>query len=224
MAVLVLRLAGPLQAWGTGIKLNDHPTDTMPSKSGVVGMVAAAMGRKRNEDFSDLAGLRFGVRADRPGTIARDYHTAHIWETDKKGRPVAGKGTYTGKRDYIQDACFTAGLEGDSHLLEQCKEALDRPVYPPYLGRRSCIPDAGVVIGIFDGSLEDVFSALPLQSIVPFCDGREKQSEGTCHLRVCVESTVEADRMRQDNPLSFDFHNRQYAHRREKEFYVTVPK
>ena len=86
MAVLALKLSGPFQSWGTSLKLRDHETDTMPSKSGVLGLVAAAFGRRRNADISDLRALRFGVRSDAPGSIMRDYQTSHIWSVDKNGK------------------------------------------------------------------------------------------------------------------------------------------
>lgn len=197
MAVLILKLSGPLQSWGTTLKLKDHETDSMPSKSGVIGMIAAAFGRRRDSDISDLAALRFGVRADRPGTILRDYHTAHIW--DKRD-------TYVGNRQYLQDACFTVGLEGDRPFLEECAAALKHPVFPPYLGRRSCVPDPGIVVGVFDRSLEDVLKTLPAQC--------EHQAG---FMRICVETDDDGDRMRHDSPISFDFKNRQYAYRMEKE-------
>ena len=78
MAVLVLRLAGPLQSWGVSSKFNIRESGTEPSKSGVIGMVAAALGRRRGDSIEDLAALRFGVRRDQPGTVTRDFHMAHV--------------------------------------------------------------------------------------------------------------------------------------------------
>ena len=134
MAVLALKLSGPFQSWGTSLKLRDHETDTIPSKSGVLGLVAAAFGRRRNADISDLRALRFGVRSDAPGSIMRDYQTSHIWSVDKNGKVYSKReDSYIGNRYYLQDACFTVGLEGDSAFLERCEEALKHPVFPPYL-------------------------------------------------------------------------------------------
>ena len=65
MAVLLLRLAAPLQAWGDESKFETRRTMPYPTKSGVVGMVAAALGRSRSESVSDLTALGFGVRIDR---------------------------------------------------------------------------------------------------------------------------------------------------------------
>jgi CRISPR system Cascade subunit CasD len=57
----------------------------------VIGLCAAALGRDRSEQLGELARIRFGVRADRPGTPVRDYHTV-------------GHGTYPLRpRDLITD-------------------------------------------------------------------------------------------------------------------------
>ena len=74
---LPLVLAGPLQAWGSSSRFARRGTENAPTKSGVVGLLAAALGRERTADVSDLAALRFGVRVDQPGTRVRDYQTAH---------------------------------------------------------------------------------------------------------------------------------------------------
>lgn len=77
MSVLLLRLAGPLQAWGSAARFARRTTESAPTKSGVIGLLAAAQGRPREADLSDLAALRFGVRIDQPGTRVRDFQTAH---------------------------------------------------------------------------------------------------------------------------------------------------
>lgn len=203
MAVLLLRLSAPLQSWGTTLKLKDHETDTMPSKSGVIGMVAAAFGRRRDEDISDLRSLRFGVRCDRCGSILCDYHTASV-EGEKNT-------TYVSHRFYLQDACFTAGLEGEREFLEACADALRAPVFPPYLGRRSCVPDPGLVVGIYEDTLENVLKTVETETDDVY--GRQENGRK----RICVESYDTGDRMRHDNPVSFDFHDRRYSYRMEKE-------
>lgn len=73
--VLLVRLAGPLQSWGTASHFAHRDTRNRPTKSGVIGLCAAALGRPRDEPLGDLATVLFGVRADRPGTLLRDYHT-----------------------------------------------------------------------------------------------------------------------------------------------------
>ncbi|MCY0947656.1 type I-E CRISPR-associated protein Cas5/CasD [Streptomyces antarcticus] len=73
--VLLVRLAAPLQSWGVVSRFSQRDTHTRPTKSAVVGLCAAALGRDRTDPVDDLAGLVFGVRADHPGTPVRDYHS-----------------------------------------------------------------------------------------------------------------------------------------------------
>jgi len=76
MTTLLLRLAGPMQSWGTQSRFDHRDTGLEPSKSGVVGLLCAALGRPRAADGSDLAALRMGVRVDREGVLKVDYQTA----------------------------------------------------------------------------------------------------------------------------------------------------
>ena len=64
-----------MQSWGIQSRYTRRDTGLEPSKSGVIGLLSAALGRPRNSDLSDLASLRMGVRVDRPGTVQSDYHT-----------------------------------------------------------------------------------------------------------------------------------------------------
>ncbi|MFD8915659.1 type I-E CRISPR-associated protein Cas5/CasD [Streptomyces sp. NPDC059575] len=79
--VLLIRLAAPLQSWGTISRFSRRDTHSRPTKSGVIGLCAAALGHDRADDLTqlvadtDLTTVRFGVRADHPGTPVRDYHT-----------------------------------------------------------------------------------------------------------------------------------------------------
>ena len=76
MTVLLLRLAGPLQSWGVKSRFTVRATELAPTKSGIIGMLAAAVGRRRTDPIEDLLSLRFGVRKDQPGRVIRDFHTA----------------------------------------------------------------------------------------------------------------------------------------------------
>ena len=75
MSVLLLRLAGPMQSWGVQSRFSVRDTGLEPSKSGVVGLLCAAFGRPREAPLTDLTALRLGVRVDREGRMAKDYHT-----------------------------------------------------------------------------------------------------------------------------------------------------
>lgn len=150
MAVLLLRLAAPLQAWGSSSKFIVHSTEREPTKSGVIGMIAAALGIQRNDDpqkLVPLTTLRFGVRADKEGVLLKDFHMVH-------GYKIAD----VTERYYLSDAVFLVALESDDKsLLESIASALQNPVYPLYLGRKSCPPTLPIVLGVKG---EDILTAL----------------------------------------------------------------
>ena len=150
----LLHLSGPLQSWGEQSRFNQRDTSRAPTRSGLVGLIAAALGRPRHEPIDDLAALRFTIRIDRPGTLLRDFHTVgggmprHLTIVTAEGkRRSADKATLVSHRYYLQDAAFTVAVTApDPHLLDRCVQALRAPVWPPYLGRRSCPPNAPLLI------------------------------------------------------------------------------
>ena len=210
MSTLLLRLAGPLQSWGTDSKFDVRRTGREPSKSGVIGMVAAALGiqREEGERIRELAGLRFGVRADREGKLLRDYQTVKAKQNKIYG-PTKDM-AYVTTRYYLSDAAFVIGLEGERDLLEEIRDALHHPYYPLYLGRRSCPPTGKLVIGIEDLSLEDALKGAPFLS-----DPSEKNGPVRMVTEVCGES--ETGRLVHDQPVSFSQQSREFAFRRVRE-------
>lgn len=220
MSVLTLQLAGPLQAWGAAARFARRTTESAPTKSGVVGLVAAALGRRRDEDVSDLAGLRFGVRIDQPGTRIRDFQTAHH-DDSGKSMPVS-------ERFYLADAVFLAGLEGDNGLLAQVRDAVRAPVFLPFLGRRSCPPGRDIDPSLHEGvALAEVLKAQEWRASDWYQERR--RNDPTVDLTLLLEavsgdgSAAEpADALR-DQPLSFDPRHRRYGLRGVVARTVTVP-
>src|SRR4051794_6138053 len=101
MSVLLLRLAGPMQSWGTQSRFSVRDTGREPSRSGVVGLLCAALGRPRSAPLDDLAPLKMAVRVDREGRLARDYHTAqNVLRADGSGLQE----TVLSNRYYLADA------------------------------------------------------------------------------------------------------------------------
>lgn len=145
MATLLLRLQGPIQSWGTTSRFDERDTQLEPSKSGVLGLACAALGRDRAEPVKDLAALRMGVRADREGVPLRDYQTATGVLIASSGKPDLGR-TVISPRYYLADAVFLVGLEGDRDLLARVHQALESPVWPLALGRKSCVPSMPVYL------------------------------------------------------------------------------
>lgn len=159
---LLLRLACPLQAWGVSSRFSIRESLTEPTKSGVVGLLCAALGWDRAAPTHPLAGherpltalasLPFGVRVVRPGNLRRDYHTAqHVLRAKAKlkpGKPVAAgdlQETVLSERYYLSDAYFLVGLESDDEALLQALDvALASPHWPLALGRRAFVPSLPV--------------------------------------------------------------------------------
>ncbi|MHB1286780.1 MAG: type I-E CRISPR-associated protein Cas5/CasD [Leptospirales bacterium] len=163
MPTLLLRLLGPMQSWGTTSRFDQRDTGKEPSKSGVVGLLAAALGIDRENwiDLEPLTHLSMGVRHDRPGVPKRDYQTAqHIISADRSKIHETAVTT----RDYIADAAFLVGLECDERsLLERIHSALRDPVWPLSLGRRSYVPSELIWIenGVKDVPLRDALTRWP---------------------------------------------------------------
>ncbi|MCY2952892.1 MAG: type I-E CRISPR-associated protein Cas5/CasD [Planctomycetota bacterium] len=141
---LLLRLEGPLQSWGDQeSKFVVRRTGQAPTKSGIMGLFCAAMGVSRadaRKRLAQLNDLRMGVRVDRSGVRWWDYHTVgagmqmRIAEREGKTKP----GAMLTRREYLCDASFLVAMQGDCDLIGQLRVALLHPVWPVYLGRKSC--------------------------------------------------------------------------------------
>ncbi|WP_327374442.1 type I-E CRISPR-associated protein Cas5/CasD [Streptomyces sp. NBC_01216] len=220
MSVLTLRLAGPLQSWGASARFTRRTTESAPTKSGVIGMLAAAAGIERGDDdrLAPLAALKFGVRIDQPGTRLRDFHTAH--------HGISGKSMPLSERFYLADAVFVAALEGDRTLLTTLHTALGTPVYTPFLGRRSCPPSLPIELSLHDeGALMDILRQVPWQASAWY----RRQYPGRDHIELTV--LREADEVEQhtadvqrDQPLSFAAEHRRHALRTRVSDPVRIPR
>lgn len=207
MSVLLLTLTGPLQSWGSSSRFVRRGTDSAPTKSGVLGLLAAAQGRRRTDPVEDLAGLRFGVRIDQPGRLVRDFQTA---------RSLDGRQTMPlSYRFYLADAVFLAAVEGDGVLLEVLAEALRRPVFPLYLGRRSCPPAGPLLPKLLDGTVEEALAAEPWAARAWYRRSSAVTSLPEVHVETvidCTPGTAKAVTVR-DQPISFDPERREYGWR-----------
>lgn len=204
MTVLLLRLAGPMQSWGSESRFSRRTTDLQPTKSGVLGLLAAARGSRRTDPIEDLLELRFGVRVDQPGTLQRDFQTARSLD-GRHSMPL----TY---RFYLADAAFVAAVDGEREILEGLDAALRAPTFPLYLGRRSCPPAGPLTLGLREGDVASVLEAEPWHAS-PFV--RRRQASPEVHLELVLDADpgVEPERMVRDVPLSFDPELRSYGMR-----------
>lgn len=208
MATLLLQLVGPMQSWGTRSRFNERDTDLEPSKSGVLGLVCAALGRDRADPIADLADLRMGVRVESPGVLRRDYQTAQLY--DRKKKDYVPSETSLSNRYFLSDAAFLVGLEGDRSLLSTIHDALKNPRWTLYLGRKSYVPSQPVWLenGLRDDALQDALKAWP-------------PTRGTATERRIV---VEADdgSVRMDQPLG-PFIERRFGARRVRMDVIAIP-
>lgn len=203
MATLLLRLGAPLQSWGISSLYDTRGTDSYPTKSGVVGMLAAAMGRRRDEPVEDLAGLRFGIRIDAPGKLIHDYQVTDMGE--KLNANISD-------RLYLSDALFLAGLScEDENFLHEISDAVNHPVFPLFLGRRSCPVTLPLNLGIRDTGLYAALQEEPW--LVP--EWRQKrllQGRAQTGLRIVMDAEEDHGAVRKDLPVSFSPFRREYGY------------
>lgn len=198
MKTVLLKFSGPLQSWGTNSHFETRHTDDHPSKSGVIGMIAAGLGCSRNDEemLSQLNKLEFAVRVDQTGQILRDYHTA------KKYKPNGDLDrTYVTNRYYLQDAVFLVALSSDDdELIETVIDAVKRPYFQQFLGRRALPPTADLFQGVVDGNAITVLKEYPWQAAEWY---RKRHHE---KIHIYADATLipeEATRIRNDEAKSF---------------------
>ena len=218
VATLLLRLVGPMQSWGTTSRFDHRDTGKEPSKSGVLGLVAAALGLDRDNwtDLEPLTCMALGVRHDRPGVLMRDYQTAkNIISAD--GTKVHATAVTT--RHYLADAAFLAGLESDDrHLLDRTHAALRDPFWPLGLGRKAYVPSESIW-------LEDGVQDIPLHDVMtqwPWIASLRKWEQPPERLLVSWESADDSGVLKMDQPLS-SFAERRFGARYVRSEWISFP-
>ncbi|MGM9379960.1 type I-E CRISPR-associated protein Cas5/CasD [Streptomyces sp. NRRL F-5008] len=226
MSGFLLRLAGPLQSWGERSAFTAvRDTAPFPTRSALVGLFAAAEGIGRGDHgidrYDDLA---ITVRVDRPGLRLVDYHTVG------GGRPKARTAATSGgsnkgaavitRRHYLSDAVFVVAVSGPEETVTRLADALRRPHWAPYLGRRSCVPDEPFVLrSRIDDPENELRTQVPLSLVTPPGPG------GDTDVTVPVEflreqppvgpASPSADTVDiNDRPVSFAQHGRSHGARR----------
>lgn len=212
--VLALYLDAPMQSWGASSRYQIRDTGAFPTKSGVIGMIAAALGidKEDSEEASriqELAGLRIGVRrlqTDRKTPVHRltDFHTVGGgYDTSRNSpdrlfvtRKASGgpSGTVITRRTYLTDVKFLVFLEGNPDLLAKCRQALRNPVWGVWFGRKACLPAAPLFPTLGD-SFEDAFQKL--------CDEMQVVGELRIDPDGQIEETGDGAWYAEDEPVSF---------------------
>ena len=214
MNTLLIRLSAPMQSWGTQSRFTMRDTGLEPSKSGVIGLLCAALGTDREDDegLSPLTSLRMGVRVDREGLLRVDYHTA---QNVLMAHGKDTKDTEISTRYYLANAVFLVGLESDNlALLERVQSALQKPVWALFLGRKAFV--AGEPIPLEDGLRKDESLEQALKNYLCLCEPKKDK------LRVVLEDN-NGSIVRTDQPLSFSRSGRKFAPRRISVTFYNAP-
>lgn len=224
MPTLLLRLVGPMQSWGTTSRFDQRDTGKEPSKSGVIGLLAAALGIDRENwtDLQVLTHLSMGVRHDRPGVPKRDYQTAGCASSDTivKADGTQSKDGVVSQRFYLADAAFLVGLEcEDRLLLERVHAALRDPVWPLSLGRKSYVPSESIWFedGLQNNPLQDVLRQWPWIALLRKWEAHPEK------LLISFESRDGSGLLKMDQPLS-SFADRRFGARFVRSEWIPFPK
>lgn len=176
-AYLALLLDAPLQSWGFSSRFQRRITGLHPTKSGVIGLISAAMGLAKGSAeertmLPELSKLKMSsIAIPRQQTNAwtgettelaarrlEDFHTVgggYDKETQRQSIPRKASGgpcdnPTVSRRQYLNDARFGVILVGDRFVLERAAAALQDPIWGVWLGRKNCIPAELIFRGIFE--------------------------------------------------------------------------
>ena len=201
MKFLTFRLYAPLSSWGQIAVGESRHSAAHPSRSGLLGLLGAALGLKREEKASQkslAASCVFGVKLLSPGTLLKDYHTTQVPDDVGKYRYVTRHeelklgsgplGTILSSRDYRQDAQFIIAVksnEGASVSLEDMHTALMFPKFHLYLGRKSCPPSLPLSPRITQA--DGFKNALDTHKLVPFMNGSFSKEDENRYLPIRQE-------------------------------------
>ena len=257
MTTLVLLLASPLQAWGVrSLNTSHRDTHAHPTRSGIIGLLAASLGLERETSPEWAEGLSLAVRIDRPGLLLTDFHTVGGGYPAGRGL-VAAQGkprehASVSRRDYLADAAFVVAIHSpDRALAERIIDALRRPTFTPFLGRKAFPPSLPPLLGTttelplavlnrlpaYGGgstgagtrseprtpSQADALATVDFDALLANTGPISTTFESTTLCRVVVEDPEYATATLNDVPGSFDHWNRTYTFRRVGEETVQVP-
>lgn len=154
MDYLVFQLHGPMASWGASAVGESRPTADHPGRSALLGLIAASLGIRRDDNTAQQAlgdALMFAVKQLSPGSLIRDFHTIQVPGRNRKaqyrtrkeelGTPKDRLNTIISRREYRCDGLWyvAVSLAAESDwTLQDLAEALKRPVFTPYLGRKAC--------------------------------------------------------------------------------------
>ncbi len=212
---LVFQLYAPLAAWGGQAVGQERPSDDHPSRSALLGLLAAALGIRRDEEAEHRSlseACRFGIKLLTPGLALRDFHTIQVPPSAKKQQHLQTRrdelhepklGTMLSFRSYRQDALSIVAVTStdDRFSPDRLSDALLEPVFPLYLGRKACPPALPLNPEVIPAA--DLRTALDAYCIAPWLTGLCEKSP-RYYWEADMESGMEHDFQtpRYDQPLS----------------------
>lgn len=218
MRFLALFLRAPLQSWGASAKFGERPSLSFPTKSGILGMLAAASGVDRTDDgwLLNANKLRMTCLIFIPGRRMRDYQTVgggrdpkNPWTRRLMSSKADGgtPSTVLTNREYLQDATFGVILASeDCTFAKTLADAIQNPVWGVWLGRKSCIPAEPIFAGLAE-SFEEATSLLNARAkALP----RHQGQPASC-MTINEVPANQAEEVWHDIPISFA--TRQFAAR-----------
>ena len=173
MSILVFQLQAPLSSWGDTAVGEYRPSHDYPGISALIGLLGAALGLRRDDESAhaalrDCYGYAVGVQST--GKLLRDYHTAQVpSHSSLKKRPHASRrdelaiprhdlNTILSTRDYRQDAGFLIAVQArdpSPYSPEALADALRKPRFVLYLGRKACPPGVPLNPQVMDDHTAD---------------------------------------------------------------------
>lgn len=217
MKTILLKMAGPMQAWGTNSNFESRQTDRYPSKSAVIGLIAASLGLGRNsdEELSKFNDLDFGVRIDQPGRLLRDYHTAA-----KVKANGAFDRTYVTNRYYIEDGVFVVALgHEDESFMNEIETALRMPYFQQFMGRRSLPLPADFLLKVSESSVLENLQTEPWHASEWYQKKHKPRLDIYCDADL-IGSGPQI--VRKDKVISFSQKERRHAFRMESHMEVLL--
>ena len=241
---LIFKLYGPMASWGEIAVGENRHSFSYPSKSAIMGLVASALGYKREEEEKHILltkSLSFGVKVYNSGILLRDYHTVQvppnkgkvIYTTRKEElREKLELNTILSSRDYRMDAMYDVCIwkKNDEIDLVEVHKKLNEPVFPLFLGRKSCVLASPLFASLIGEN--DLFSAFSKYTqyldsrfkdakVDNFFENKKLNSNYTEYIweNDSKESSTEI-RTRRDEVLS----RKRWQFSERKEFYKMIPK
>lgn len=218
LKTVLLKFSGPLQSWGTDSHFEKRHTDSHPSKSAVIGLIAAGLGYRRDDEgaLKRLNSLEFAVRIDQVGQLLRDYHTAKKYKENG-----SFERTYVTNRYYLQDAMFVVALSSNNdELINDVKKAVTEPYYSLFLGRRSLPTTADLLLSVIDADAITVLKEYPWQASAWY------QKRNSNRLQIFADESLLDNgnvRVRNDEAVSFSqITGRKFRPRKETRIIIDV--